>query len=50
MWRDGDQVFWLRSSDLAALDLAASVCPATADEWDAVPDRPPDDGAPIIAG
>jgi len=50
MWRDGDQVFWLRSSDLAALDLAASVRPATADEWDAVPDRPPYDGTPIIPG
>lgn len=50
MWQDGDQVFWLRSSDLDALDLAATVRPATDREWDAVPDRPPYDGAPILPG
>jgi hypothetical protein len=50
MWRDGDQVFWLRSSDQEALDLAATVRPATAAEWEAVPDRPPYDGTPIIPG
>ena len=50
MWHDGDQVFWLRSSDVDALDLAATVRPATDDEWNAVPDRPQYDGDPILPG
>ena len=50
MWRDGDQVFWLRSSDTDALELAATVRPATDAEWDAVPDRPQYDGDPILPG
>ena len=49
-WRDGDRVFWLRSSDLDALELAATVRPATGDEWTAVPDRPQYDGDPILPG
>jgi hypothetical protein len=50
MWRDGDQVFWLRSSDADALELAATVRPATSAEWDAVPARPQYDGDPILPG
>ncbi len=50
MWRDDDRVFWLRSSDLDALELAATVRPATGDEWTAVPDRPQYDGDPILPG
>lgn len=51
LWFDDEHGFWLRLSaeDVpAALAAADSVRPATADEWAAIPDRPPWDGPPII--
>lgn len=53
MWRRDGKAFWLRRSNDdvdGVLALAATVRPATAVEWAAIPVRPRYDGVPIVTG
>lgn len=53
LWLDGAHTFWLRLSPAdvpTVLAAAASVRPATDEEWAEIADRPEWDGPPIITG